>query len=98
MKDRIPRKLKKKIPKGVYCYTYGKTTFDPETGYYSGYTTKPCHFYTCIKMKDIPKESEDQIMKELSVEYPEETIGWCKMLKYSIDDQCKNCSIKRNHR
>lgn len=44
MKNRIPRKKKKQIPKGHYCYT-------PTSGFKKlkngklGYTIKPCLFY-----------------------------------------------------
>jgi len=41
---RIPRKKKKKIPKGLYCYTFVKTLSN-EDGSYRGYKIKPCPFY-----------------------------------------------------
>lgn len=84
-KFRVPRKLKKKIPNGVYCYE--GLSYDVESGVYH---IKACEFYTSIKCKDIPEDKQDEIHKE----YPEEIIGWCKMIKYEIDDQCKMCGIK----
>lgn len=92
MKHRTPRKIKKKIPKGHYCYTNLYPIFD-EDGNYKGTRIKLCPFFSYIKMKDIPKDSTDKIMKEVSVDYPDEKIGWCKKINFSIDDQCKSCSI-----
>lgn len=90
---KIPRKLKKLIPSGPYCY---KSIEAPckENGYV--FKTKPCPFYSRIKMKDVPQDSEDIIMKEMrdEGEFPEEYIGWCKLVKYSVDDQCKSCRVK----
>lgn len=85
-KFRIPRKLKKKIPEGLYCYKGIK--MDWNTGVYQ---VEPCHFYANIKMKEKPEEMQDEIDKE----YPEEIIGFCKYLKCEIDDQCKSCGINR---
>ena len=98
MKDRIPRKLKKKIPKGMYCYTATSGFKDLGDGRY-GYTIKPCPFYTSIKIKNIPKDTTNEIMKEMSKEgeFPEEYIGWCKKINYSIDDQCKSCGLRRGY-
>lgn len=43
---RIPRKLKKKIPKDTfYCYTPTSGIIYPKDGGLSYYTTKPCPFY-----------------------------------------------------
>ncbi len=83
---RIPRKLKKRIPKGMYCYT--PLRFDDKT-----YTLhiKSCPFYTRLKLKEKPLHLQDEIDKE----YPEEITGWCKLLSYEIDDQCKSCSFKK---
>ena len=82
-KFRVPRKLKKKIPNGVYCYK--GLRMDLNTGVYH---IKPCEFFTHIKCKDKP------VQDEIDKEFPEETIGWCKILKGEIDDQCKSCGIK----
>jgi hypothetical protein len=60
-KFRVPRKLKKKIPKNIpYCYTPIK--FDMNTGIYH---IKPCPFYKHIKGIDgfcklLKCEVEDQ--------------------------------------
>lgn len=84
-KYRIPRKLKKKIPKGHYCYKPLGYNIDGFT-----YNIKPCEFYTSIKMKNKPENQQDEITKE----YPEEFVGWCKLIKYEVDDQCKSCGFK----
>jgi hypothetical protein len=85
--NRLPRKLKKQIPYGVYCYKGVK--FDTDTGVYH---IKPCIFYDRIKNIEKPIDQQG----ELDAEYPNELIGWCKLLKCEIDDQCKSCSIKIN--
>ena len=43
-KFRIPRKKKKKIPEGLYCYTQTSSFKKLKDGKY-GYTIKPCPFY-----------------------------------------------------
>lgn len=83
---KVPRKLKKQIPYGPYCYK--GISFDTKTGIYH---VKPCIFYTNIKCKDKP------VQTELDKEYPEHVDGWCKLLKCEIDDQCKNCGINWKH-
>lgn len=83
--QRIPRKSKKQIPKGHYCYK--GLRYDRSTGIYH---IKPCIFYTNIKIKDKPEHMQDEIDKR----YPNDIIGWCKLLKCDIDDQCKFCGIK----
>lgn len=70
---RIPRKIKKQIPVGLYCYTGIK--FDMNTGIYH---VKPCGSYSSVPDK----------------EYPDSHIGWCKILKVEIDDQCKSCNSR----
>ena len=82
MKYRLPRKLKKKIPKGMYCYT--PISYEVSTGVFH---IKPCQFYCHIKIKDKPEELQDELDKE----YPDQIIGWCKRLKMEIEDQCKWC-------
>ena len=87
---RIPRKLKKKmikaIPDGMYCYK--GISFDINTGIY---LIKCCPFYISIQCKNKPIEKQG----EIDLEYPEEWVGWCKLLKYEIDDQCKSCGINK---
>lgn len=85
-KFKIPRKIKKQIPEGMYCYK--GISFDIKTGIYK---VKPCKKYTSIQIKNKPIEKQDEIDKE----YPNEWIGWCKLLKCEIDDQCKSCGIKK---
>lgn len=45
---RIPRKKKKQIPKGVYCYT-PTSGFKKLKGGRYGYTIKSCPFYKHVK-------------------------------------------------
>lgn len=74
-KTRIPRKKKKQIPKGVYCYTPTSGLKDLGDGKY-GYTIKSCPFY-CHKEEGIYEgqcrmldcEIIDQV-KECHVNYP----------------------------
>ncbi len=82
-KFRLPRKIKKQIPKGHYCYKHIR---------FSGFVQliKSCHFYGNILIKDKPEHLKDEIDKE----FPDEIIGWCKLFKCDVDDQCKSCSIK----
>lgn len=94
MKNRFPRKLKKQIPKGMYCYkpTSGFKQF--KDGSY-GYSIKPCNFLSYIKIKDIPIESRPQWMDDDFVnKYGEDTESWCKLIKTDVLDQCKSCGIK----
>jgi hypothetical protein len=83
---KIPRKIKKKIPKGLYCYE--PISYDKKT---MSLNISTCPFYKFIKLKDKPLDKQDEIDKE----HPEEFTGWCKLIKYEIDDQCKSCNIKK---
>ena len=87
-KYRIPRKLKKQIPLGLYCYK--GLRFDWNTG---DYYIKNCVFYTHIKNKDKPIEQQDELDKE----YLEECVGCCKLVKCEIDDQCKCCGWRKGY-
>jgi hypothetical protein len=60
---KIPRKLKKKIPIGMYCYTGLK--FDINTGIYH---IKPCFFYKNSFCKLLKCEIDDQC-KECGLRY-----------------------------
>lgn len=86
---RIPRKSKKKIPIGVYCYTPTNGFKQLKDGRY-GYTIKQCPFYDNIKSKEKPEKLQDEVDKE----FPEERLGWCKLVKLEVDDQCKSCGLK----
>ncbi len=86
---RIPRKLKKKIPEGLYCYKFLKPII--EGNIWKGYTIKLCEFFNVIKLEDKPKELQDEIDKE----FPKEKVGWCKYLQSEIEDQCKSCGINK---
>lgn len=84
---KLPRKIKKQVPKGMYCYTGLK--YDWKTHIYH---IRPCPFYTHIMLKEKPLAIQDEIDKK----YPNEWTGWCKFLQYEIDDQCKSCRIKKH--
>lgn len=99
-KSRIPRKLKKKIPKGIYCYNGIK--MDWKTGIYK---IEPCPFLGHIKIRDLILIENNLDNKEIAEEIVEEkekeeflnyTVGFCKFLKCEIDDQCKSCSLKKD--
>ena len=75
---KVPRKLKKKIPRGVYCYTYKEPIYNKE-GEWAGYKIEPCPLYTS---KNIVEDGETY------------NVGWCKLVDCEIDDQCKMCGIK----
>ncbi len=89
---RVPRKLKKQIPVGMYCYvSTGKTSqiWDEEyKTFVTSYHTKECTFYDRIKIKDKPE------IEDWEKEYLEEWTGWCKLYKLQPDDQCKSCGLK----
>jgi hypothetical protein len=85
--ERLPRKIKKQIPKGMYCYTATSETKHFEDGSY-GYTIKRCSFFTYVKIKDKPE------IEEWEKEFLEEDIPWCKLVKCEPLDQCKSCGIK----
>lgn len=90
---RIPRKLKKKIPKNTfYCYTPTSGFKELKNGKY-GYAIKLCPFYTWMKYKDM-YPLPDWVDKEFLDEFSESCNGWCKLGKCEIDDQCKSCGLK----
>lgn len=64
---RIPRKKKKKIPTGMYCYTITSDFKQFKDGSY-GYTVKVCPFYTSGWCNLIKGEVLDQC-KSCSLKY-----------------------------
>ena len=46
---RIPRKIKKKIPSGYYCYNFLKKKINDEKVENTLYRIKPCIFYQHIE-------------------------------------------------
>jgi hypothetical protein len=90
-KYRVPRKIKKKIPKGVYCYEYVRAKYS-ENGNWTGYETKPCPYGKYIQLKD--STSAKYHTEEELKEYGHELVDYCKIAKCEIDDQCKMCGIK----
>jgi len=80
---RIPRKIKKKIPVGHYCYTPIK--YDNETHIYH---IEPCKYYKRIKIKDKPT------IEDWENEFLDEIVGWCSLCRCEIDDQVKSCGEK----
>jgi hypothetical protein len=90
---RVPRKLKKQIPKNThYCYTPTSGFKYFEDGSY-GFETKVCPFSTWIKFKDMNPKPEWCDEKDL-IEYADENINWCKLVKTEIEDQCKSCGLR----
>lgn len=80
---RVPRKLKKQIPEGPYCYKGLKFVGNV-------YHIKPCFFYQWIKRNQKPIKRQ----KKVDLESPEEFVPWCTLLHCHIDDQVKECQIK----
>lgn len=92
-KWRIPRKLKKQIPKDThYCYTPTSGMQHFKDGSY-GYTIDRCTFWDYIKIKNM-EPLPDYLDEEYVKKYGEEKGGWCKLVKCMIDDQCKSCGLK----
>jgi hypothetical protein len=90
-KWRVPRKLKKKIPKNThYCYTPTSEIGIMNDGKL-GYTIKRCSFYSWRKIKDL---KPDYLNEEEMIKYGEENVGFCKLVKCEVNDQCKSCGIK----
>ena len=90
--SRIPRKIKKKIPKNTqYCYeaTSGMIYEKGELPYFK---IKICPHYTNIKFKDM-KPKPSWIDKDFLAQYGEEIDSWCKLIKNEIMDQCKSCGV-----
>ena len=58
-----------------------------------GYTIKTCPFYSWRKIKDLKPLPWYLNSNDLG-EFGEDTVGWCKLIKGEIDDQCKNCGLK----
>jgi hypothetical protein len=101
MKRRVPRKIKKQIPTGPYCYTATSGFGKMKDGQW-GYTIKLCPMFSYRKRIDI-LEHLDRWDKEYIKENPEESrefaedlAGYCKFIKCEIADQCKSCSLKWN--
>jgi hypothetical protein len=91
---RIPRKKKKQIPVGFYCYTQKSGFKYFKDGSY-GYEIKTCHFYGHVKYKNIPKdELPNWVDEEYLEEFGDKTSSWCSLIKSDIMDQCKSCGIK----
>ena len=93
---RVPRKLKKQIPKNTpYCYTPITKPGIMSNGVW-GFKIKQCPFSTYIKIKNM-KPIPDYIDFKLLENYGEDQVNWCKLVKCEIEDQCKNCGIKKGY-
>jgi hypothetical protein len=93
---RVPRKLKKKVPKNThYCYTATSGFKKFKDGTY-GYTIKICKFYTHIKYNDMIKKP-NWIDEDFLGKYGNEETSWCSLVKTTIDDQCKSCGISHGY-
>jgi hypothetical protein len=86
---KIPRKKKKQIPEGVYCYTSTSGFKELSAGKW-GYTIKLCDFYSNVKIKELQPQDRPEWIKD-NEDY---VISWCKLVKREIDDQCKSCGLK----
>lgn len=92
MKLKIPRKKKKLIPSGHYCYVFtGKTSQrwnEEYSTFVSVYHTKVCPFYFNNKLGNGD-------CRVLAKKYG--LNGSIKgQLDFCLDDQCKSCGIKVN--
>ena len=88
---KIPRKKKKQIPVGLYCYTTTSEFKNLGDGRY-GFTVKVCPFYTHKRYINIPESQlPNWVDKEWLDEYGETETDWCRLVNYEIDDQCKSC-------
>lgn len=97
--SRVPRKIKKQIPTGMYCYTPTSGFGKMKDGKF-GYSIKVCPMYKSKSRKDVIDYLDEWVFEYLEEE-PEEAeeflnehIGFCKLIKYEIDDQCKSCGLK----
>ncbi len=99
-KFRLPRKIKDKIPKGVYCYSI----LNIDLNQHKGFKVKPCSFYDTVQVKeqaehfsqynDEDDDGSGSGSEDFVSEFGESFVGWCKLEKTEIDDQCKLCGIK----
>lgn len=92
-KYRVPRKLKKKIPKGVYCYVFnGKTSkiWNEEIKQYTtAFHIKLCPFY--FKNSLGYGDCKYLTKKHGTLNGENDELDMC------LDDQCKSCGIKNNY-
>lgn len=95
---RVPRKLKKQIPKDtVYCYkgdgTSGITWNEEYQTNVSWYGVKTCPFSTYKKYKDMDPLPGWMDQEHLD-KYGEDEVNWCKLVKTDIEDRCKSCGLR----
>lgn len=85
-KQRIPRKVKKKIPHGMYCYQAVKYVY-PTDGSMPYLKIKSCPFFKWVK-------GEPQDFSPSGTHF-----GRCNLLDFEdeagLNDQCKICSINK---
>ena len=75
---KVSRKIKKQIPKGVYCYT--GIRFDLSSGIY--------HIKSCPQLKYIKTSQKPRdLQSEIDLEFPDVKIGWCKLIKRKRDSR-----------
>lgn len=84
-KYRLPRKIKKQIPKGMYCYTSLGEIWNKD-GKYEGIRIKRCPMYFENKLGFGDCKYCFKIDGKLNGE--DGNIDFC------LDDQCKSCSFK----
>lgn len=92
-KFRIPRKLKKKIPEGMYCYIFtGKKSqvwSEEFNQFVPAYSIRTCPFYfhNLYGFGDCK-----YLFKKHGIFNGETDLDIC------LDDQCKSCTIKHNYK
>jgi len=92
MKIRLPRKIKKKIPKGMYCYEYnGKsgTTFNEE------YQTNVSWFGVTPCLLSFTNKFGYNDCKFLKKTYGK--FNGEDDLDFALVDSCKSCGIKKDY-
>jgi len=93
MKNRLPRKIKKQIPVGMYCYEFtGETSqvWNEEfKSYVTSYKTRCCPFYfvNILGFGDCKYSfsKNDELNGETDVDV-------------CLDDQCKCCNFSLNYK
>jgi hypothetical protein len=83
---KIPRKKKKQIPEGSYCYTMVSGMIYPSDGSLPYYKIKRCPYFEWVKGEPQDPSPNSNMF------------GRCRLLKIEDDmclnDQCKVCDIK----
>jgi len=88
---RIPRKIKKKIPKGMYCYTFtgkiSKVWHNEAKQFVSAFNTNVCPLYF---KNNLGYGDCKYMVKSYGILNGEDDD-----LDICLDDQCKACNFKK---